>query len=289
MVMNGTAVAVDGSKIIAVQASIEGVTGEVCYWRLSGSVDLERLRAEWVKAGLDEKLLPAPPSPQAALRRAVGELADRRSLVRPLEGGKGLALVRERATGDELAYEVALRAYATGGHLTIDPPDHLRVAALQVNYAVALNEVSAADVGGWLCRLVQYVDAVALRDTGGVYFVPRHRLGEWHRIVGAVRAATGHQVFGIPAMPADETIAAVVDAVTTEAERDCALLEEQVLAGDLGERALKNRLDRADAAKEKLARYESILGQKLDGVRGRLMRARGAVAAALLSAIPAES
>lgn len=284
---------VTAASLTVVQGLAAEEAGCVTYWRTSGILDLERLGLGWAAEGLDPDQLPAPPSRQAALRRAFNDLARHRALVRPLEGRRGAwALVLETVRGDDLSYDVELRAWLgeevgdAAAPLVVEPADHPEAPALRARFERALGEVTAADVGGWLSGLVYANDAVALRDSGGVYFVPRHRMMAWRGAARALAASGASRVLMIPALPNDEVVAAVVDAVTSEAEAECARLEEEVMRDGedaLGKRALASRLERTDAAKEKLARYEALLGTKLDVVRERLLRARGAVAAALLS------
>ena len=146
------------------------------------------------------------------------------------------------------------------------------------------NRVTQGDIAGWLPRIVADADAVALRDTGGVYFVPRHALHHWREMVAAVRACSAHGVLGVPALAVDETIDAVMDAVVAEAEREADRTDAQVLAG-LGERALETRKRETEALEQKLGRYESILGKRLEDVRERVMRVQAGIAAAILVAV----
>jgi hypothetical protein len=266
-------------------AEAHELAGSIVYWRLEGSLDAERLSVAWAAQNLDPELLPSAPTSATALHRALRGLGEKRRLVRPLEGHKGWALVDERANGDELAYFVELRAYVNGGdQIVVTPQEHPEASELRAAYARHLREVSQADVGGWLCRMIAKVEAVALRDTGGVYFVPRHGLDTWNKMTAAINAASAHVVFGIPAMKADETVAAVVDAVTNEAEKECLLLEAEVMREQVGERALLTRMERVNQAEAKLARYEVILGKRLENVAERLNQARAAVSAAILTA-----
>jgi hypothetical protein len=261
--------------------------GAMVFWRLSGSLDLAKLKAAWATEGLEEKLLPDPPSEQVALKRAIRDFAESRRLVRPLEHRAGWSIVVETAKGDALEYSQALTVKLNGaGQPVCDPAEHPAAGAIEAAYTHNLDNVSQGDVSGWLCRLMDRVDAVSLRDTGGVYFVPRHCLDRWRAMVRAIRSASAHAVFGVPAMPADETVAAVLDAITNEAMADVTALADQLAKGELGERAMESRLTKTNSIELKLGRYEALLGTKLEDVRAKLDAVRQNLTVAILTASP---
>ena len=261
--------------------------GGIVWWKLSGDVDVNELTGAWLDAGLDADWLPSPPSMACVLTRGIKELSDKRTLVRPLSGSKGWALVEETPRGDDLDYTILLRAVVDQNDgLTIEPSygerhDELR-AAVRRNYG----KLQHSDIGGWFTSLLTKLDAVALRDSGGIYFIPRHSLADWRKIVTVFSAVSQHTVFVVPAMPVDETIDAVLDAVSSEATAEVELMMQQLSLGNLGDRALQSRINKADKIEQKLARYEALLGKRLDGVRGKLTEVRGTAAAAMMMAAP---
>jgi len=283
------------SNFIAILNETE-TAGAIVYWRMSGSIDTARLQEEWLARGLDPALLPRKVAAPTALHRAMCEQTNKHRIVRPL-GQKAWALVEERVSESDTATldaawsgEPLFRAsVGANGELDITPSWYYAADKLRADYAVALRAMSQTDVSHWLTKLVDTVDAIGLRDTGGLYFVPRHTLDAWRLMTAAIRAASAHTIFAVPAMKSEETVAAVVDAVTSEAEAECEALDKALLAEKLGPRALDSQLARTNAAEAKLERYEAILGQKLEGVRARLTQARVAVTTAILMAAPADA
>src|SRR4051812_21100190 len=121
---------------IVVTEDLGDACGAVVFWTLSGTCDADLLAAAWEEAGLERKVLPQLPSPSVAVRRALGELSERRRLVRPMEGHRGLALVREQATQEDLDHSVELRAKLTAvGTLQVQPADHALAPQLKAAYA----------------------------------------------------------------------------------------------------------------------------------------------------------
>lgn len=258
--------------------------GGIVWWRLSGDVILDELRAEWSARGLPETALPTPPGPAAALTRAMAEHRGRHVLARPLGNrGEGHALVYERLTAEtmDLEFSTGLKVRLDPvGRPRFEPTDHPLVTEIKAAYNRHLELLSPADVGTWLVKLVRRVDGIPLRDTGGVYFVPYTRVPEWTAMVTAIHAASAHRINDLPALRAEDAVSSILDALTAEAEGVAAELEED-LASELTAKKAGNRVTRCEQTEAKVARYEALLGIKADALRTRLegLRAQLAVAA----------
>lgn len=269
-------------RIIAVNEAVASA-GRIIWWRLSGACDYDKLEAAWRDAGLDEELLPLMPAPSTALLRAVGEQRDARRLVRPLPKKDGWALVDEHTEGDELTWNEECRVRLDAvGRIVVEPATHPLRTELRAAYNKHLTQLANGDVGPWLTKLVTRVDGVPLRDTGGVYFIPATRVEEWSKMVGAIAAASGHAILGVPALKGDDAVRAILDAVSTEASEAAREMEQELLGGQLGERALETRVQRAEALDAKVGRYEELLGAKLESLRARLVELRSNLAVAAL-------
>jgi hypothetical protein len=272
------------SKLIAVSSTQEGLAGVIVWWRLSGDASLEELTAEWEAAGLPAEELPSATGPAAALTRALGEHRGKRSLVRPLDADDGKALVEERANGEDLTYDVALRAKVDGlGRLVIDPPDHAYAKRLRAAYELHLARV--ADVGGWLVRRVRALDGVALRDTGGIYYLPPSSVPTWEKIATCLHLSSGHRVNGVPAMRTDDAVASILDALTVEATAAAEEMEAELREG-LTPKKADHRVVRCAEVEAKVARYEALLGSKTDALVERLENLRASLAAVALASAP---
>jgi len=270
------------SKYIAVDDM--STAGSAVWWRLSGSLSLERLTEVWQDAGLDSALLPNPPTAITALARAAKTQAGPHTLVRSLGQGKW-AVVNEHARDEELEYAVEARlSIDKVGRLVLKPHDHPQAEELRASYETHLNELISADVSPWFSKLMTAVHAVSLRDTGGVYFVPRTHLEEWRQMARAIQCASSHTILGMPCMRTDEAIHAIIDAVTQEAQSETIALEAELASDTLGGRALESRVHKADEVKSKVTSYESLLGKKLDNLHDALDAVRAKLARARLRA-----
>lgn len=262
--------------------------GAIVYWRLSGDVDPAELGHVWRRAGLDPAWLPLPPQPKVALSRVMREQAGRRTMARPLEARAGHALVDERATGTDLSYSVGLVVRLDEVHrIVCDPPDHKLAPVLRAAYDRALELCTASDIGSWLADIVRRLDGLAMRDHGGIYYIPPAQVDTWRAVVGCLRTVSAHHVFEVPAMRSSEAVAAVLDALDQEATAEVEKAAADLESGELGERALESRARKLAALEAKMQRYEALLGGGLEALRLRLVAVQGNIVAAALALAPA--
>lgn len=292
-----------GNDFIIVKDAVE-TAGCVTYWRASGSVSIEALSKAWTDAGLDPELLRKPPEPVTALRRAtidlatrvtVNETTEKRTLIRPCQEPHTWAVVEETVQeGFAPAYTTVAIVSFVESKPHVSRIDGTEAQAVDVETLVTAGFTSQQglyapeDITGWLVALSKKQNAVTLRDSGGVYFIPQPSMEFWNKAADVIQAvsAQGHMVLRIPAMKNAEAIAAITDAVSREAEQVAAAMDTELsLTGDeaLGTRALKTRSDQAKALLDKISAYEKLLGLQME-IRERIEALAGNLAIAAMSA-----
>ena len=258
-------------NLVATQDLPADVTGCIVWWRLQGNIDLAALAAVWDANGLHSDWLLEGPSPATALRRAVNELKGDRRLVRPLklsDGAGGWAIVSEEQQGAGLQHKTELVILTDSvGRPRCEPKDHPEASRVQREYLQRLEQVEPGDIGPWLCKLLERIDGIALRDRGGVYFVPRDQVETWRLIVDSLRAVSPHVISQVPAVKGEDAVAAFLDAALQEARDTCTKIMNDLACPEgqehgIGKRAIESRLATLNHAREKLARYENLLGVK---------------------------
>lgn len=281
--------------IIATNASEN--SGAIVWWSLKGLLDLDKLREAWVSKGLDEAMLPIPPSPKVALHRAVHSLRGR-NVVTTLnkgEGRGGYAITEVAEEGDadrvdDLKFSTWLKVYLNKvGTLSFtfntdrEEPTHT-IEGISGAYKSALCSIDTADASNWLCKIAELCDAVTLKVTGGLYFIPRHRLDKWEAVLECVRAASAHSLASIPAIPCDEVVGAVLSGIEAEMDATVAEMDKALETDDLGTRALKSRIGTVQLTEQKLSRYETLLEVKLDSLRSKLQGMQASLTVAIVKA-----
>lgn len=289
--------------IIAVEGDAK-LAGAITYWQLNGTVSLDALRTAWVAAGLDEDALPSEPSETVGLSRAVRALLNPERDAHKIKGGEfkgGWVITETDTTGAKPVTVNVLTAAHTADEDAARSADNLRISVepgfefhrneptgivLRKAYNRARGELDpSGDVSPWLKRLADALGCVSLRDTGGVYFIPRDGIDAWRKYAEVVESVSqgSHRIHRIPAMQTDDAVAAILDAIETEAESTLEAFEADLCKdGDdkLGLRALKSRSKQAEALADKLAKYEALLGVKLNKIRESLENTQANLTAA---------
>jgi hypothetical protein len=273
--------AVERDQILAVAAADE-TTGAVWFWQtVGGDVSVQALADAWAAEGLPARWLCDGPSDDVALRRAVESQKTKDIMIRKHPRG-GWAIVREASAGGRLTYGVSVRVYLEAGTISVCTETGERNETTAAMRALLLPEFerakrtyAASDLSAWLVRLAaRELSSVALRERGGVYFAPRDKIGTLRAIKRALARAGAHDIHEIPALRSAEAIAAILDAISREVATECATIDGEIAAGDLGVRAARTRIGEIDALAEKVRRYEAILGRPLGDALARLSALR---------------
>lgn len=277
------------------------VAGAIVWWRLSGGLDLKRLSAEWLERDLDPAWLPGEPTPAVALARAVAEQRQAHRLVRRLPQGEGWVVKDERVVkaadehngGAEVTdyeYRTDLRCHLDDvGRIVVEPADHTRADELRAAYHRFQGELVQADISAWLCTLVKLrLQATSLRDSGGIYFVPRYSVDTWEQVKEALRTVSAHTIAHVPAMRTAEALAAILDSITQEVAGEIESINAQLSDAScvLGKRALENRVVATADIEAKLTAYEELIGARQTTLHDSLEELRARLAAATMIAHP---
>lgn len=266
------------TKFVAVDSGIAAGAGAVVYWALSGDVSHADLCGRLDAVGLD-RMHPRKVTEEQALKRALDSIAGRRTLIRPLARRGAYSVVVETA-GEQLAHKEVVRAWVNPmGSMELMTVDQstdqsMLIARIREEFTAALATLSTADLSVWLVSQVSpALDAVTLRDRGGVIFVPRDRIALLETVAGLIGA--GNVIFRIPAMHAEQAADAVLAAIEAEARAAVSEVEAWVADGtEHGARAVLAREDDLKATGAKLRRYEELFGRRLGAVTDRLASVR---------------
>lgn len=267
-------------------------TGLITFWSLCESFNRQTLQANLHAAGFPG-LMPDVRANVTVLRDALTEaFAKTRVLVRPLAAKNGFAVVREDRGADENAYAPVLTAKVFDGRA--DPVfaggDQARIDDVTRTYhrlkdRVTLNQVTTALIKG-----LDQLRGTRLRPSGGVYWLPGDKVGDWQAISQAFEtAAEGRAVvYRVEHDLSPEAVVAIRDGLVGEVMSEARRLHEEIMSGELGDRALETRKNEAAALRDKVSEYERILGVGLAHLKKTLdsVEQTNATAAVLLAADP---
>lgn len=272
------------SKLVAIDDTIG--CGAIMYWTLTGDVKHSDLKAALVGAGLGH-LCPKQVTEEQALKRALDEVKDKRVLIRNLKGKGRWAVVLETVDGDALRYAELFRATVVGDTLNLTRRDFptgdseaakVMQTSVRIAYEHAMTVLAQRDISGWLSKqVVPALDAVALRDSGGVYFVPKDKVALMDKIAGVL--GTEQTIYRIPAMNAATAADAVLAAIETESTTAITEIETWLADNtERQERSIKAREGIMVEVKEKLTRYETLFGRRMTEMHNRLAKVRNTLA-----------
>lgn len=250
------------NDIVVVSGLPKDAAGAVVWWSMSGPTNINRLAQEWEAAGLEPKLLPTATSPEVAMRGAVVEYRKKDCLVLPIQGEKGWMIApKEGQEGDDLHFKVQCRV-KLDTWLRVEPSDHPLAPEILNSFQQRLDELSHGATSSWLVKRLYGLRAVALRESGGFYFVPRAGMEAWRKTVKAVHASSGHSLLEVPALRTDEAVHAVTVALREEVRQTVDYVKGY-LENEHSERGFHSRADDCAELADKIRSYEATLGSSL--------------------------
>jgi hypothetical protein len=282
--------------------------GRITMWSLNGDVTVEALAKALKDAG-SPAIPPEAPTAIVALHRAVDVVAKAsKAKTHQIRRGhwaivnKGAVVTSEdeapadpvdpnaptlpappdsRPGDRKLVYNVEAIARVEGDNLVVEGEGE---ALIRAAFDAAKATLAPTDVGNWLCDKLTALGAVPLRDRGGVYFIPRDVVQKWEKIVVALKACSGHVVHKIPALRSADAVEAILAAVTADTRAACDKITGEIADGSVGKRALASREEQTAELLARVERYERLLGQRLDDLRGVMAETGKAIAVAILAA-----
>lgn len=271
---------------VAVSDNAGDLAGVSTWFQLNSvQIDAEALRQAGIAAGIAEADMPKNTTAKAALRRACAALTDKRTLARNLKSG-GWAIVQEVPIGDTLTHAVATTVELDSFSKLIFQTGALSYFEKNImdNFAASLLALDAADISSWLVRTAERLNGVALRDRGGIYFMPRQSLDTWHTATSVLRQQSkGCDVYEMPTLRSSEAVRSIIAALTREALSASEEIMQNIDSGKLGERALRSKSAECMYLTNKLASYEILLDSSLSVIKSRLEEVSAAATVAALS------
>ena len=266
-------------------------TGLVVFWSLSAFFDRAKLKAGWQEAGYTDSL-PEERDTVSVLKDALQEVfVGSRFLVRPLSTRNGFTVVKEIRGEDQNSFETVLTAKVFGNEVAI-VGDQAKKQEILDAYLKHTGRFTSQQVSAALVRLLQQkLGGTRLRPSGALYWLEGKLADAWRTATDAVEASAvdGKATAYVISHELDsDSIIAVRDAIQVEISSEAKRISDDIINGDLGERAIKARKAAAVELKRKTEHYEHILGVTLTNLKSLLddIEHSNACATLLLAANP---
>lgn len=266
-----------GNNLVAVKDLNDDLCGKLIWWELDGFIKHDVLIRAWSAAQLPPELQPVLPESATALRLAMHKVSTGNIRARKVKNA--WAVVTEDVDGKayktEQDWVVELQAddslkFSWVSPRNMNAQDHELSLSIQNWYDRFRSDFCARSISTWLTNphngLVGQLDAVTMRERGGLYFIPKTKMVLWNKIVGLLKAHSKHSIHNIPALFTDDVVESVMSGVMRELDNTVSDVDRTFNEKELGARAIQTQLDRLADARAKAARYKKMLGANLDGL-----------------------
>jgi hypothetical protein len=260
------------------------IGGAVVFFSTKDGTDRPKLKQSLATMGL-EKFCPEERTTLSALKVALQELyGSPKTLIRPLDTNEreGFCVIEEERGAEGNSYSTTMCAYLENDQVLYIGLDH--GVTVSERTALAKQNLPAISVSNMLVKLIEDLGGTALREAGGIYWLPENKLTSWGQISRIVEKCGPNTVYVLQHLKDENAIRAVRDAIVREAESESRQIEREINESEVGERYLQSRVDRAIKISQKIAKYEELLGVGLEAIKENLSRVEDAAAKAVLLA-----
>jgi hypothetical protein len=269
---------------------LKSYDGALVFWTLSEQSNRDRLKAGLDALGFGEHV-PEPRANVTVLKDALIEVfGNRNYIIRPLSARQGFTVKTEAKGNDDNEYETYLTAKVANEHdAPIFTGDQSRIHEITNLYFKMKGQLSSAQLGISLVAIMKAIAGIRLRPTGGIYWIEGKNVETWEKVVTIAEGASDGGVtkgYVIKHSFDPQSISAVKDALVYEVTTEARKISEEILSGEVGNRAIKARKEEALALRAKVVEYENILGVALDSLKKNLddIEQTNAVASILIAA-----
>jgi hypothetical protein len=263
------------------------IGGAVTFWTI-GELTVRGLLQDGLEAAGFGTFVPEPRPPAGALKDALQQvLGGPTTLIRPLKSRDGFCVIQEQRGDQVNTYQPSLIARIDAAlQITLMPYD-ARAQAIVDAYNAHLGMLRTQQVSAALVGILDQLGGTRLRPSGAIYWLPAPHLPAWQQVAQAVETAgfgRPNAVYVLRHQMDEDAIRAVRDAIVAEVTGEAARIDQEVSAGDLGERALEHRQTQAEELRRKILQYEDILGLGLQSLHQAVDQAEAAACKAVLLA-----
>lgn len=251
--------------------------GDVVWWMLSGA-DVPRsvLETKWLAHGLDPAFLPEEQTPEKAMRQAVREALtgeDKKKVgIQPTVDSKSSLIyavgswMTDNVGNAEFRQDalIMLDKSVTPAAASSDNVSNDLVTKVLREYNRYLGTHTSRDVMTSITKALKAWSAVTLRETGGIYFVPRTQSDNLRKLQGAVEQLGNSLVFLLPVHSTTDAVRSLGTAASGSIEDELSSLRTEIdgfLADPNGVRpsTLKRRLEAFTDLRSRANLYHTIL------------------------------
>lgn len=245
------------------------ILGKICWWSLKDvKIDRNSLENLFNSYNLDKKFLPPIVSGKKAFIRTLKEI-QKSNLVRKIKEDEKyiiFGIVKEEVDPENIKLE-----FETQDIIFFDKENKevfLKLNKLNLNDIKDLFDYFkivyiAEDIRKVITRFLDHINAVLLRKTGGIYFVPKDYALELEKISGVINNIGNSEFYELDIVDSEATKRQAIKLIKSELERnlkkEAENLETLLDNPEIRPSSISRAIERYKNAKEKLEMYKSLL------------------------------
>jgi len=256
------------------------ILGKICWWSLK-DVKIDRISLEnlFDSYNLDKKFLPPIVSGRKAFMRTLKEI-QKSNLVRKIKEDEKyiiFGIIKEEVDPENIKLE-----FETQDIIFFDKEN--KEVFLKLN-KLNLDDIKdllnyfqiiyiAEDIRKVITRFLNYLNAVLLRKTGGIYFVPKNYAVELEKISGVINNIGNSEFYELDIVDSEATKKQAIKLIKSELEenlkKEAENLETLLDNPEVKTSSLSRAIERYKNAKEKLEMYKNLLQFAADDIEQEL-------------------
>jgi len=267
------------------------IGGAVVYWT-AGPTQRELLERRLELCGLS-KFMPKERTVTAVLKSALLEYCDSHKTKQvdlgvqshKQQSSNGFEVVEIERGERKNTYAQRFSVRATEGDcLNFDGEYWDHTQQVRELFDKHKGQLTGAAIGKMLVDILASMDGLPLRPSGGVYWIPESQVSQFETVATYVeetgQAESANRVYLLKTAMDAGTVRAVKDAITAEVMSVATQIVQDVQENLVTEDAINRRVMMAGELRQRVSRYESILGEGLTALQQVAQVAGQAAAAA---------
>lgn len=280
----------DKNKVLNTVASGKGNhLGDTIWWGLEKVLcDPIAFEEIAVAVGLPDDMRPKAPTDAEAFARICRQPTKAGTMIRQVKGADQgtmafeiLRVTQETTTRNRYDHAASITIDKKTGVVTAITPDgstNTTAADIEAEYMLTRQKIQTSDFSSFLVNAIHRLQGFALRDSGGVYWIPQVHATTLRRIQAAMEQmvargeAVGAMLDIMPTMHTDEGQGALSRVATRTVLDEIQTLHEEIDKFDdkTRESTMQARLENFDEILAKADLYEAVLGMTTQGIRERV-------------------
>jgi hypothetical protein len=258
--------------------NISRTTGVLALWETANDFSHQKVLDAFAAIG-QGKAAPNPRTDLAALKAAMHALCGRATGRRVAPLGDGYALLVEHVDVEAKRIDTTqtltawLEKSRTSTATVLAANDPAALPALRAAWEAAKHEVDGASVSECLVAACASLGGIALRRSGGVYWLPEGAADDWRRLAKGIEAASAGgraRCYAVTTGGDPESVRAIAESFVREADALVADAGAELDAGGVSGRVATTRAARLADLVALAESYEATLSTSLADVRARI-------------------